>query len=76
MNVDPRTLDARALSGYVTSAPPDSISDFFLHIIPGSIVDSLAKNDVLPILFFAVLFGIALTRLGSYATPLITIWTW
>jgi len=73
MNVDPRTLDAKALSSYVTSASPDSISDFFLHIIPGSIVDSLAKNDVLPILFFAVLFGIALTRLGSYATPLITI---
>lgn len=73
MNVDPHTLDAKALSSYTSAAPPDSIGDFLLHIIPDSAVDSLAKNDVLPILFFAVLFGIALARLGSHATPLVNV---
>jgi aerobic C4-dicarboxylate transport protein len=73
MNVDPRTLDTKALSGYTSTATHDSISEFLLHIIPDSAVDSLAKNDVLPILFFAVLFGIALARLGSYAAPLVKI---
>jgi aerobic C4-dicarboxylate transport protein len=73
MNVDPHTLDAKSLSGYVAAAPPQSVSEFLLHIIPDSAVDSLAKNEVLPILFFAILFGIALARLGNYASPLINI---
>jgi len=73
MNVDPHTLDTKALSDYTAAAAPSSISEFFLHIIPGSVVDSLAKNDVLPILFFAILFGIALARLGSRAKPLVDV---
>ncbi|RZU43441.1 C4-dicarboxylate transporter DctA [Edaphobacter modestus] len=72
MNVDPHTLDAKALSSY-TSAAPDSIGDFLLHMIPDSAVDALAKNDVLPILFFGILFGIALARLGSHAAPLVNV---
>jgi aerobic C4-dicarboxylate transport protein len=73
MNVDPHTLDSKALSSYTSAKPPDSIGDFLLHIIPDSAVDSLAKNDVLPILFFGILFGIALARLGSHAAPLVNV---
>ena len=73
MNVDPHTLDAKALSSYTAAAPPDSIGDFLLHMIPDSAVDALAKNDVLPILFFGILFGIALARLGSHAAPLVNV---
>jgi aerobic C4-dicarboxylate transport protein len=73
MNVDPSTLDTKALSTYVAAGPPQSISEFLLHIIPDSAVDSLAKNDVLPILFFAILFGIALARMGDEALPLVKI---
>jgi aerobic C4-dicarboxylate transport protein len=73
LNVDIHTLDTKALSSYIAAAPPQSISDFLLHIIPDSAVDALARNDVLPILFFAILFGIALARLGSVGTPLVNI---
>lgn len=43
--------------------------DFVVSIIPDNVVAAMAKGDLLPILFFAVLFGIALARLGERAKP-------
>lgn len=40
-----------------------------MSIIPDNVVAAMAKGDLLPILFFAVLFGIALARLGERAKP-------
>ncbi len=45
--------------------------EFFAHIVPKNIFDSFAKGDILQILFFAVLFGFALSRMGSTGTSLI-----
>ena len=42
-----------------------SFLDFATHIVPSSAVDAFAKGDVLQIVFFAVLFGIALASLGN-----------
>ena len=69
MNVDPASLDTKALTSY-TAAKPLTFEDFFLNIIPTSVVDSFAKNDVLQIIFFAILLGIALSALRQRAKPL------
>lgn len=45
--------------------------EFFAHIVPENIFESFAKGDILQILFFAVLFGFALSRMGSAGTSLI-----
>jgi Na+/H+-dicarboxylate symporter len=34
-------------------------------MVPTSIVDALAKNDILQILVFAILFGVALSHIGA-----------
>ncbi len=47
--------------------------DFILGIIPDNIVAALAKGDLLPILFFAVLFGIATSMLGEKGKPIISL---
>lgn len=39
-------------------------SDFLTHIVPPNIVDAFAKGDILQILFFSVLFAVALKKLG------------
>jgi len=39
--------------------------DYILHIIPSNIVNSFATGDILQILFFAILFGIALLMMGD-----------
>ncbi|MDR7071483.1 aerobic C4-dicarboxylate transport protein [Fictibacillus barbaricus] len=39
--------------------------EFFTHIVPSNMVDAFAKGDILQVLFFSVLFGVALTALGD-----------
>jgi aerobic C4-dicarboxylate transport protein len=70
MNIDPSTLDAKALSSYADNAHKlqgAGIGSFILNIIPTTSIDALARNDVLQVLFFAVLFGVALALVGEPA---------
>jgi Na+/H+-dicarboxylate symporter len=45
------------------------LKEFITHLVPASILDSMAKNEVLPIVVFASLFGAALARLGERGAP-------
>jgi aerobic C4-dicarboxylate transport protein len=70
MNIDPSTLDAKALSNYADHArnlQGAGVGSFILNIIPTTSIDALARNDVLQVLFFAILFGIALALVGEPA---------
>src|SRR6201999_1518372 len=42
-----------------------SFKGFFIHIIPQSIFEALTKNDILPIVVFAIFFGIATASIGE-----------
>jgi len=69
MNVDPATLDAGAVSQYVTASRAQNVTDFLLGIIPTSAADAFAKSDILQVLFFSVLFGLALNATGAAGAP-------
>jgi aerobic C4-dicarboxylate transport protein len=72
MNIDPATLDTKAIATYTASAAkPAGVVDFLLNMIPASVVDALAKNDILQILVFSTLFGVALSHIGARAKPVI-----
>src|SRR6202140_1857775 len=60
-NINPATLDAKAVADYAGQAKAQSISEFLLHVIPTTVVDAFAKGDILQVLFVAVLFGFALS---------------
>jgi aerobic C4-dicarboxylate transport protein len=47
--------------------------EFILGIIPDNVIGAFAKGDLLPILFFSVLFGIATATLGAKGKPIITL---
>jgi aerobic C4-dicarboxylate transport protein len=66
MNVDVKTLDAGAVSAYTGPGKMESFQDFVLHIIPTTFVDAFAKGEILQVLLLAILFGVALQRLGSH----------
>ena len=71
MNIDPSTLDAKALNTYADNAHKlqgGGIGSFLLNIIPTTSFDALARNDVLQVLFFAILFGVSLALVGGEAT--------
>lgn len=52
------------------TAPP--ISEVFLAIVPTNPIESLVKGDVLPIIFFALVFGIALAILRDSSNETIS----
>ena len=70
MNIDPATLDAKAMSSYADNASKlkgGGVGSFLLNIIPTTSLDALARNDVLQVLFFAIIFGVSLALVGDKA---------
>ena len=68
-NADVTKLDTKALASYTTGAKSLSTTDFLMNIIPNSVVDAFAKGDILQVLFFALLFGFALSAFGAKGKP-------
>jgi proton glutamate symport protein len=60
------TAQARAMVGSQQGA-----WDIFLHLFPTSIVDAMAKNDVLQVVVFASFFGIAVAAVGPKGRPVL-----
>ncbi|MGG3140901.1 glutamate-aspartate/proton symporter GltP [Bacillus subtilis] len=59
--------DIHELSGYT-----DKVVDFkqmILDIIPTNIIDVMARNDLLAVIFFAILFGVAAAGIGKASEP-------
>ncbi|MCL1908485.1 MAG: cation:dicarboxylase symporter family transporter [Holophagaceae bacterium] len=48
----------------VAAAQPQTGWDIMFHMFPSNVIDHAAKADILPVVVFAALFGIALTRVG------------
>ncbi|MDT3719927.1 dicarboxylate/amino acid:cation symporter [Pseudomonas oryzihabitans] len=65
MNVDVSTLDTKGIAAYAAAGEKQSTIDFLLNIIPSTVVNAFATGEILQVLFFAVLFGYALHRLGE-----------
>ncbi len=70
MNVDASKLDPSAVAQYVTAGRSLKASEFLLNIIPTSIADALARSDILQVLVFSVVFGLALNAIGAKGKPL------
>ncbi|EPL0568154.1 C4-dicarboxylate transporter DctA [Acinetobacter baumannii] len=70
LNIDPATLVNDKVNSYVEKAHATNITDFFMNIIPQTLVSPLAGGEILQVLFVAVLFGISLAALGDRARPI------
>ncbi len=72
INADVSTLDPKAVEQYTKAAQTGGGAwDFLLHIIPDTVFGAFANGEILQVLFFAILFGIALTTLGERGKPVI-----
>jgi len=47
-------------------------ASFVEHIVPTSLIDSMARNDVLQIVVFAFLFGASCASIGAKAAPVVS----
>ena len=48
-----------------------SLSTFVTHIVPSSMVDAMATNEILQIVVFSLFVGVAITAVGPAAAPLV-----
>lgn len=73
MNVNAATLDASSIAAYTSSGQHLSTVDFLLNIIPKDVADAFAKGDILQVLLFSILFGVALAALKEKGTGILRV---
>jgi Na+/H+-dicarboxylate symporter len=74
-----RPGDAMALSGTLPAAGASSgitasgltLKDFITHLVPTSIFDGMARNEILQIVIFSIFFGTGAAAVGDRAAPMI-----
>jgi aerobic C4-dicarboxylate transport protein len=72
-NIDPQTLatGAEAVAKKTGDGELPHTVEFILNIIPTSVFSAFAENMLLQVLFFAVLFGLALAKFGEHGPPVV-----
>ena len=65
-------LDRDTGAAPVTSTTTPSLGAVLEHTFPTSIIDSMAKGEVLQIVVFSFLFGAACAAIGAEAQPVVT----
>ncbi|MEK7402176.1 MAG: dicarboxylate/amino acid:cation symporter [Gemmatimonadota bacterium] len=53
------------VSAYTAQGSSMKFVDFLTHIVPSSPVEAFAKGDILQVVFFSILFGVALASMGE-----------
>jgi proton glutamate symport protein len=72
--VDMHSLAKGDISKYVASEQQmikGSHLDFIINIVPTNIIDSMAKGDLLPVIFFSVLLGLGVAAMGEKGQPVL-----
>ncbi len=66
-----KQMQSAVVTDIAKQASEFSWGDFFSHIVPSNIVEAFAKGDILQILFFSILFAVALKQLGESGKPVL-----
>lgn len=67
LNIDPKTLDSGAVSHFVTEVHTVAHRSILEEIVPDSVVGAFARGNLLQVLLFSVLFGVALSLMSERA---------
>ncbi|CAN7584026.1 dicarboxylate/amino acid:cation symporter [Pseudoxanthomonas sp. LjRoot143] len=73
MNINPADLDRSAVDDYVQKSHELSLVGFLMDIIPKTLVSPLVGDNILQVLFVAVLFGLSLALVGEKGRPVLNL---
>ncbi|MCR6625383.1 MAG: dicarboxylate/amino acid:cation symporter [Pseudoxanthomonas sp.] len=73
MNINPADLDRSAVDDYVQKSHELSLVGFLMDIIPKTLVSPLVGDNILQVLFVAVLFGLSLAMVGEKGRPVLNV---
>ena len=71
MNVDPATLAGAGVTAVEAQTHPVSFGEFLLTLVPDSAIGAFAEGEVIPVLFFSVIFAFGLLALGPKGKPMV-----
>ena len=69
-NIDPATLDPKAVATYVHKASEEGIVAHLMAIIPNSFIGALSNGDLLQVLLVSILSGFAIAFMGPAGEPI------
>jgi len=69
--IDVSKASGADLSKYTASGAQLGFIDILTHVVPSSIIGAFANGDILQIVFFSLLFGIAVLKVGDAGRPII-----
>jgi aerobic C4-dicarboxylate transport protein len=64
-NIDPATIDPKAVATYVARAKDEGFVNHLLAIIPDTFIGAFAKGDLLQVLLVSILTGFAVAQMGD-----------
>lgn len=65
MNISVASLDPKLVSSFIAQSHEETTVGFLMAIIPRTVVGAFANGEILPVLFFGILFALALQRCGQ-----------
>ncbi|MDR7115510.1 dicarboxylate/amino acid:cation symporter [Caulobacter sp. BE254] len=71
MNIDPASLHSDKVADYAAKAHETTVVGFLSNIIPATVTGAFADGDILQVLFFSILFGVALALVGDKGQPVV-----
>src|SRR6185503_16951395 len=71
VGVNINAADTAAVKELAAKGAEFSLPKFVEHVVPKSVVESMANNEILQLVVFSVLFGVALTHIGKKGEPVI-----
>ncbi|HWY76933.1 MAG TPA: C4-dicarboxylate transporter DctA [Verrucomicrobiae bacterium] len=66
VNADASRLDTKDVANVITKAHDQTVSAFFLNIIPRTMAGAFADGDIIQVLFVSAFFGLAIASLGEH----------
>ncbi len=63
--------DEAGLQDLMTKQKGFSVQSFVEHVIPRSVIEAMATNEILQLVVFSIFFGVAAAAIGDYTKPVI-----
>ena len=71
VGVDITNTDMAGVNDLLEKSKGFSLQKFVEHVVPKSVVEAMATNEILQLVVFSVFFGIALTAIGKKGEPIV-----
>jgi len=71
VGVDITNTDMAAVNDLLEKSKGFSLQKFVEHVVPRSVIEAMATNEILQLVVFSVFFGVALTAIGKKGEPII-----